>query len=264
VVSRPGEPEVSRPGGLEVLRTGIVLPTFRETPDDAFDAARGAFAAGVDGVFCYDHIWPMGEPDRPALAPFPVLSTLAATVDTVPTTGGGPFFGTLVARVGLVPNAVLLGQFSALEHLAPGRVIAGLGTGDRLSAAENLAYGLPFAPSTERRANMVDLARQLRDRGLTVWLAGGPRARIEEVRATGVVLNVWDAEPALVASRSQGPEAVEVTWGGPPPVASTLAETVCELADAGATWVIFGWPVDVDEVVAAARGASSRGSEAQS
>ena len=54
-----------------MIRTGVVLPTFRETPDDALEAARLAFASGVDGVFCYDHIWPMGEPDRPALAPFP-------------------------------------------------------------------------------------------------------------------------------------------------------------------------------------------------
>ena len=246
-----------------MIRTGVVLPTFRETPDDAFEAAHRAFAAGIDGVFCYDHIWPIGEPDRPALAPFPVLSTLAATVDAPRGPGGGPFFGTLVARVGLVPNDVLLGQFSALEHLAPGRVIAGLGTGDRLSEAENRAYGVPYTPAAERRADMVDVARQLRERGLTVWLAGGPRARIDEVRAAGAALNVWDAEPAVVASRSQGPDAVEVTWGGPPQPPSTLADTVRELADAGASWVIFGCPVDLDAVVAAARRASSRESGAQ-
>jgi predicted RNase H-like HicB family nuclease len=34
-----------------VIRTGIVLPTFRDTPDDALDAARQAIAAGVDGLF---------------------------------------------------------------------------------------------------------------------------------------------------------------------------------------------------------------------
>jgi alkanesulfonate monooxygenase SsuD/methylene tetrahydromethanopterin reductase-like flavin-dependent oxidoreductase (luciferase family) len=245
-----------------VIHTGIVLPTFRESPDAAFEAAHLAFAAGVDGVFCYDHIWPLGEPDRPALAPFPILATLAATVPRSPT-GGGPFFGTLVARVGLVPNGVLLGQFTALANLAPGRIIAGLGTGDRLSEAENRAYGIPFSPAAERRAEMVDLARALRAEGLVVWLAGGPGARITEVRESGAALNVWDVSPALVAGRSEGPEAVEVTWAGPPPgKESSLDVTVGALARAGATWAIFGWPIEPGALVDAASkaGAPSQGS----
>jgi alkanesulfonate monooxygenase SsuD/methylene tetrahydromethanopterin reductase-like flavin-dependent oxidoreductase (luciferase family) len=248
-----------------VIRTGIVLPTFRETPDDALRAAHEAFEAGVDGVFCYDHIWPLGEPDRPALAPFPILAALAAAPSSaavastasegMPTTpGGGPYFGTLVARVGLVPNGVLLGQFRALDLLAPGRIIAGLGTGDRLSEAENRAYGIPFPPAAERRAEMVELGVGLRALGIPVWVAGGPGARVIETRAVGGALNVWDAVPALVASRAWGPEAVEVTWGGPPPKGGATLETrIVELAQAGATWAIFGWPIDPAALVGAAR-----------
>jgi len=238
------------------IRSGIVLPTFRETPADALEAAHEAFAAGVDGVFCYDHLWPLGEPDRPALAPFPVLASLIASGGIPATPGGGPYFGTLVARVGLVPNAVLFGQFRALDLLAPGRVIAGLGTGDRLSEAENRAYGIPFGPAAERRAEMVELGTALRGRGITVWVAGGLAARVVEARAVGAALNVWDAEPSLVASRSQGPEAVEVTWGGPAPKGGAgLEAKVVELAHAGATWAIFGWPVDPGALAVAARAA---------
>jgi hypothetical protein len=238
-----------------VIRTGIVLPTFRETPADALRAAHEAFAAGVDGVFCYDHIWPLGEPDRPALAPFPILAALAASGDVPPSPGGGPYFGTLVARVGLVPNPVLLGQFTALDLLAPGQVIAGLGTGDRLNEAENRAYGVPFAPAAERRKDMVDLGRALRARGITVWVAGGVAARVEEAQAVGAALNVWDADPVLVASRAQGPDAVELTWGGPAPAkgSATLETRMFELARAGATWAVFGWPIDPVALVAAAR-----------
>ncbi len=246
-----------------MIRTGIVLPTFRETPADALRAAHEAFAAGVDGVFCYDHIWPIGEPDRPALAPFPILATLAASDDVrrdvkrdvnAPD-GGGPYFGTLVARVGLVPNAVLLGQFKALDLLAPGQIIAGLGTGDRLNEAENRAYGVPFPPAAERRKDMVDLGRALRARGITVWVAGGAAARVEEAQAIGAALNVWDADPALVAIRATGPDAVEVTWGGPAPAkgGASLETKMVELAQAGATWAVFGWPIDPVALVAAAR-----------
>jgi len=234
------------------LRTGVVLPTFRDTPDDAFAVAQESVAAGVDGVFCYDHVWPLGQPDRPALAPFPLLGALASLLDT--SVDGGPFLGTLVARVGLVPNEVLAAQFAALETLAPGRVIAGIGTGDRLSAEENRAYGVPYAPASERRAQMVVLARALRRSGLVVWVAGGRMGRTEEARAAGAAMTVWDSEPALVAARSGEADAVEVTWAGPPPAgAPALRERIGSLRRAGASWVVFGWPVDVGALADAAR-----------
>ena len=154
-----------------MIRTGVVLPTFRDTPDEAFAAAEAAVAAGVDGLFCYDHLWPMGQPERPALAPFPLLGALATRLAVRPG-GDGPFLGTLVARVGLVPGEVLAAQFSALEHLAPGRVIAGLGIGDRLSVEENRAYGIAFPAAAERPEPLVDLARHLPRRG-----AGGVGGR---------------------------------------------------------------------------------------
>jgi hypothetical protein len=223
--------------------------------------AADAFAAGVDGVFCYDHLWPMGQPERPAMAPFPILATIASTSAASAKEGGGPFIGTLVARVGLVPIQVLAGEFLALERMVPGRVIAALGTGDRLSEAENRAYGVPFPPAAERRADMVTLAQQLRGEDLQVWLAGGPGARTVEAQEAGAALNLWDAEPALVAACVEGPDAIEVTWAGPPPKSEEdLFSTVQNVAAAGATWVIFGWPVEPGHLVAAAQ-ASSLGSE---
>jgi alkanesulfonate monooxygenase SsuD/methylene tetrahydromethanopterin reductase-like flavin-dependent oxidoreductase (luciferase family) len=244
-----------------VIRTGVVLPTFRDSPADAFAAADEAVGAGVDGVFCYDHIWPMGQPERPALAPFPVLGALATRLAPTQDGRGGPFLGTLVARIGLVPNDVLAAQFAALEALAPRRVIAGLGTGDRFSEDENRAYGLAFPSAAERRTELVRLARRLGQAGTAVWVAGGPNGRTEEARAAGAALNVWDVDPAIVAARASDPPGVEVTWAGPPPPAEPpLAERVRSLHDAGAAWVVFGWPVDVGALVAAARAANEEGS----
>src|ERR1700722_11473141 len=104
------------------MRVGVTLPTFR---DDAvvLDAARRAEEAGLDGVFVFDHIWPLGRPDRPALSAFPVLGAVCAVTERVSV-------GPLVARIGLVPEDVLVAEFASLSHLAPGRVIAALGTGD--------------------------------------------------------------------------------------------------------------------------------------
>jgi hypothetical protein len=123
-----------------------------------------------------------------------------------------------------------------------------------LSENENLAYGIPFTSAAERRAQMVELGRRLTAEGLAVWVAGGTAARTEEALAAGAALNVWDATPELVAERVAGPPGVEVTWAGPPPPkAPTLRERLRALDEAGATWAIFGWPVDVDELAAAAR-----------
>jgi alkanesulfonate monooxygenase SsuD/methylene tetrahydromethanopterin reductase-like flavin-dependent oxidoreductase (luciferase family) len=151
---------------------------------------------------------------------------------------------------------VLAAQFVALNHLAPGRVIAGLGTGDKMSEQENRAYGIPYPTAAERRADMVALGRELIDAGLAVWIGGGSAGRTDEARAAGGALNLWDAEPAVVAERSSSAGGIEVTWAGPPPAATPpLGERVRALREAGASWVVFGWPVDLDELVAAARDA---------
>ena len=58
----------------------------------------------------------------------------------------------------------------------------------------------------------------------------------------------------LVAERASGADALEVTWAGPPPAGPpTLTERLRALQRAGASWVVFGWPVDVGDLAAAAR-----------
>jgi hypothetical protein len=232
------------------MRTGVILPTFRETPAEAFSVAEEAVEAGVDGLFCYDHLWPLGQPDRPALAPFPILGALAGRFGAGRRSHDGPYLGTMVARVGLVPNAVLVAEFTALAHLAPGRVIAGLGTGDTLSAAENLAFGVAYPPAAERRAAMVEVARTLIGRGMQVWLASGPRGRSDEAQVAGAGLTLWGVEPEIVASLRAERDVLEVMWAGPPP--ADLAASLAALARAGAGWAVVAWPVDLSELARAA------------
>jgi alkanesulfonate monooxygenase SsuD/methylene tetrahydromethanopterin reductase-like flavin-dependent oxidoreductase (luciferase family) len=232
------------------VRTGVVLPTFRSSADETLSVARQAEVAGVDGVFCYDHLWPLGQPERPAIAPFPLLGAVAAVTDRV-------CLGPLVARVGLVPDEVLLSEFDALALLAPGRVIAAVGTGDRRSAPENEAFGVPFAPAAGRRDALAHCVRSLRERGLPVWVGGGARRTMAIAEAEGVAVNLWAASPDAVALQA---ELSEVTWGGPAPEPGTtpasgesaLERQVRELAEAGASWAVFGWPVPLDVLVASA------------
>ena len=62
------------------MKLGVILPTFRDSAEDAFRAAALADERGLDGVFAFDHLWPIGDRERPALAPFPLLAAVAASL----------------------------------------------------------------------------------------------------------------------------------------------------------------------------------------
>ena len=224
------------------VRIGVTLPTFREDAV-AVDGARRAEALGLDGVFVFDHLWPMGQPERPALAAFPVLGALAVATGRVA-------LGPLVARIGLVPDEVMIGRFRALEVLAPGRVIAGLGTGDTKSAPENAAYGVPVDAPGARRRSLAECAGTLVGEGVPVWIGGGAPATVAVAAAVGAAVNLWDAAPeALTAEAGR----TEVTWGGPVPAdADGIVARLAPLVAAGATWVVCAWPRSVEAVAEAA------------
>ena len=124
---------------LLTMRVGITLPLFNDDPELAVAVARRAEDAGLDGVFVFDHLWPLRQPHRPALHSTTVLAAVAAETSRI-------HVGTLVARVGLVPDAVLVHNLVTLAAIAGDRLIAGLGTGDSANKDENLAYGIDFAP----------------------------------------------------------------------------------------------------------------------
>lgn len=207
------------------MRVGSLLPTFEADARRALEAAARAEAAGVDGVFAFDHLWPINAPERPALAPLPVLAAVA-------TAHPGLAVGPLVARVSLVAPDVLVAQVETLIALAPGRVIAALGTGDSLSVAEESAYGLAVLGAGERRARLRAVAGALAGR-CDVWIGAGGAATDAIARDLGVTLNVWDATPERVAAlAADGP----VSWAGP--LRDGADARLDELADAGATWAV--------------------------
>ena len=230
-----------------MIRVGVVLPSFRMDTKTALTAARQADEGGLDGVFVYDHLFPMGSPERPAISCFPLLGAVAASTSRV-------MLGPLVARVGLVPDAMLVNQLQTVARIAPGRLIAALGTGDNKSKREHEVYRLAFQSVDERFAMLRDCCRRLRQRGITTWVGGTSPAVRRLAAEERVALNVWGILAADVAPLVD--EQVEVTWGGPPP-AEDVAGHIADLDAAGATWVVYGpppsvdWPLEIDRLVAA-------------
>jgi alkanesulfonate monooxygenase SsuD/methylene tetrahydromethanopterin reductase-like flavin-dependent oxidoreductase (luciferase family) len=226
------------------VKVGITLPQFSDRADAAIAAARRAEGLGIDGVFCFDHLWPIGQPGRPALSSGPLLGALAASTSTVT-------LGTLVARIGLVPDGMLVSVLASLSAISGGRFIAGIGTGDHLSRPENDAFGIAFGPADERRARLAAVASAVRSLGIPVWVGGGRPKTIEVAASLGVAVNLWGADPARVAELTAS--GMEVTWGGPVANgAAQVASQLTELAEAGATWAVCGWPESLDAVADAA------------
>jgi alkanesulfonate monooxygenase SsuD/methylene tetrahydromethanopterin reductase-like flavin-dependent oxidoreductase (luciferase family) len=216
---------------------GITLPQFRPVIGPSLEVARAAEAAGViDGVFVFDHVYAIGNPARPARNAWPLLGALAGATERVA-------LGTLVARVSLLPNAVLAHNLETLHRMLGDRLIAGLGAGDRLSAEENAAVDVPFPPVGVRLADLADAARRVRALGVTTWI-GGLSPKVHDVAvAEGTALNLWGVD----ADRVAGTTDVEVTWGGPMPKgAAPTADLLGRLAAAGATWAVLGPPFPAD------------------
>ncbi len=186
----------------------------------------------------------MGQPGRPAISSGPLLGALAASTSSIRV-------GTLVARIGLLPDEVLVAELSSLAAISGGRLIAGLGTGDQLSRAENDAFGLPFEPAGVRRVRLRTVAVALAARGIPVWVAGGLPFTTDLARAVGGAANLWEGETLRVAELTAA--GVEVTWGGPVDGdADDVRRRLEELAAAGATWAVCAWPGSLEVIAAAA------------
>jgi hypothetical protein len=219
------------------LKVGVTLPQFVDDPSLALNAAVRAEQLGLDGLFCFDHLWPIGQRGRPAISMPPLLGAVAAATSTI-------HIGSLVARIGLVPDAVLIDTFASLEQISGGRLIAGVGTGDSLSRQENDAYGVPFDSAQERRTSMATVARAVRAHGIPVWVGGGRPSTTALAPEVGAAVNLWEE---LCGA------GYEVTWGGPlRGDAAAMAEQLRRLAAAGATWVVAAWPDSLEAVARAA------------
>ena len=168
--------------------------------------------------------------------------------------GDGPFLGTLVARVGLVPDAVLVARVRrARRAWRPGRVIAGLG--HRRPAERGGEPGLRHPLRAGRRApGRAGRAApaQLVGAGLPVWVAGGPAGAPRRPRAAGAAAQPVGRRAGAGGRAAAGPDGVRGDLGRARR-RRRRRRSPRRLAGAGtrpgATWAVFGWPVDVEALV---------------
>jgi alkanesulfonate monooxygenase SsuD/methylene tetrahydromethanopterin reductase-like flavin-dependent oxidoreductase (luciferase family) len=149
------------------MNVGLMLPMFSSNVAAPMNAAREAEALGFDGVFGFDHMFPIGgAPDGPALECFAMLAAAAAITSRIAV-------GTLVTRVGLRPVGLLSKLAAGLDHVSGGRAILALGTGDRHSDGEHAVYGFPVEPMATRAERLEETVAALRSAFAGEPFAGG-------------------------------------------------------------------------------------------
>jgi len=251
------------------VRVGLTLPSFRDDAGPALAVAAAAEAAGLDGVFAYDHLFRRAADGtrRPALELLTLMGAVAAETERVA-------IGSLVARASLRPPAVLAHGFDTVARIAgPERVIAAIGAGDEESREENESFGLEFGSLQDRVAALREAVDATRDHGYPVWAGGRDpavrqlaaaradgwnrwgaglarfRAQVVDLRSAaartpftvswgGLVVLGADERDADAKSERLAP-GPRVIVGGPERVADALRDYV----EAGADWVIVG-PLD--------------------
>jgi alkanesulfonate monooxygenase SsuD/methylene tetrahydromethanopterin reductase-like flavin-dependent oxidoreductase (luciferase family) len=242
--------------GLPAL--GVTLPQFSERPGPALDACRDAGRLGFAGGFLFDHLWPLGQPERPALECWTLLAAVAA--------GAEPGFrvGTLVTRAGLRPPALVAKMAATVGQVAGTQPIIGVGRGDLANRAENLAFGLPFGGAADRARAVEATVAALRgplagppSAAPEVWVGGaGPGARDLAGRLADA-WNGWALTPEELAAGLAGvrqaaeragrdPASVAGTWGGQVLVAPDRREAEARLD----RWGDGRPPAEVARVVA--------------
>ena len=225
------------------LRVGMTLPCFVDDPEIPVAVARSAEAAGLDGVFAFDHLLRVGPAGRShALECFTLLGAVAAE-----TSRGA--LGPLVARATLRHAAVTTASLDTLQRVSGGRVIAALGAGDCESAPEEAELGLAPATAADRIDALRAAVTAAHGRGYPVWVGGGA-LRLREVIAGADGWNRWGGSADGFARdaarlRSAGAATQTLTWAGQVVLDSldSAARALRAYAQAGAQWVIVA-PVD--------------------
>jgi alkanesulfonate monooxygenase SsuD/methylene tetrahydromethanopterin reductase-like flavin-dependent oxidoreductase (luciferase family) len=260
------------------MKVGLTLPSFVEDPETPLRVAAAAEAAGVDGVFVYDHLFRLGRNGamRPALECTALLGAVAAETSRIT-------LGTLVVRATLRPPATLASALDTVVRIAGPRLVVGIGAGDEESRAEMETFGIAMGTEADRVKRLRASLREIADRPYPAWVGGRARhvglVAAESARGWnrwGLRVDAFAAEAAEVASLvrklNPDPGAFTTSWGGlvvldadddaaaakaqrlgagdgtivggPRQVAQTLAR----YRDVGADWVILG-PLDSSDPV---------------
>lgn len=225
---------------------GLQLPQDTPNPDHLIEVAKECEALGYDSVWAYDHLSPYWLPSGRAMECWTLLSAVAARTSKIR-------IGSLVTNVNLRNPALLAKMTSTVDCISGGRLIVGLGPGDRMSAHEMQSHGYHF-PSLERRisrlrdtililremwtgenisvvgktsgvSNALSLPEPKQEPGPPIWIGGKHHMILDLVAELADGWNYWDLDKGLLEEREKylfakcaefgrSPEDLLKSWAG--------------------------------------------------
>jgi alkanesulfonate monooxygenase SsuD/methylene tetrahydromethanopterin reductase-like flavin-dependent oxidoreductase (luciferase family) len=250
---------------------GVTLPQFTDDPERFIDGALRAERAGYDSVWVFDHLWPLsGGRERPVLESWSSLAYLASATERIT-------LGTLVTRSSLRHPALLAKMIATVAAIAPGRLVCALGSGDKLSAQENLAFGLPYFDGRDRvnqLASTMEIVTNYSSEGLVehtdgfahidhlptspqpdpapeVWIGGWSRRTLHLAGEGADGWNGWGTDPerfaraaGIVTSVAAG-RPMELSWAGQVLIESSDAAARAKLGNRDEAAFLIGSPRSV-------------------
>jgi alkanesulfonate monooxygenase SsuD/methylene tetrahydromethanopterin reductase-like flavin-dependent oxidoreductase (luciferase family) len=200
------------PFQLTTPKYGCQLPQETSDVNYIFEVAKDCENLGYDSVWAYDHLMPYWLRSRSSLDQWSVLSAVAARTSKVK-------IGSLVTNVSFRNPALLAKMTSTVDNISDGRLILGLGIGDRMSVPELRSYGYGFPTMNERVALLRETIMILK----AMWTG-------KEVSFRGRMVNVSNAVCLPKPKQKLGPP---IWIGGKH---RRLIDVVAELADGWNHW----------------------------
>jgi alkanesulfonate monooxygenase SsuD/methylene tetrahydromethanopterin reductase-like flavin-dependent oxidoreductase (luciferase family) len=154
---------------------GVMVPQIKRTWEQSAAAASTFEELGFDSIWVNDHLYGPASPQIPMLEAWTLIAALAAKTERVE-------IGTLVTPAGMRNPQHLGKTIATVDHIAGGRVIAGLGSG--WMRAEYEDFGMPFLEGPARARQLKETVSLLKQ----MWTSSEPvTMQGEFVSATNLV-----------------------------------------------------------------------------
>ncbi len=220
---------------MQTVKFGLLAPGHIVSFDELHSYIKRAESIGIDGIFFFDHLWPHGHPEKPALDSLIASATVLNNSSTL-------FSGPIVLRVTARGVESSFSKLATLYKLYNARFLCSIGAGDKKSLPEDSFISATELTFENRIKALTELTERLKPNIPDLWLGGSGPLIQKLAHELDIGLNVWDKDIDFIKSISN---AIKISWSGPfDSLTHSPITFLKSLVDLNVHWIIIGWPPD--------------------